>query len=98
MLEDMLACKSWMVVHVTVSATQLRILGSPSIKIKSLLDPLHVSLLILLLEVVILWNWAFLICLTVRVEEAVACIEISNVSPWNCLLLWIRTVSWIRWN
>ena len=51
---------------------QSRVLGSPSIKIKSLLDPLHVSLLMFRLEVVILWNWAFLICLTVRIEGAEA--------------------------
>ena len=28
-------------------------------RLKSLLDPLHVRLLLLLLKVVILWNWAF---------------------------------------
>ena len=52
-LEDMLACESRMVTHVTISATQSRILGSPSIKIKNLLDPLHIRLLMLLLKVVI---------------------------------------------
>ena len=97
MLESMLECESRMVIRVTMSAIQSRILGSPSIKIKSLLDPLHISLLMLLLEVVILWNWAFLICLTVWIEEAEACIETSNVSPWNCLRLWIGMVSWIHW-
>ena len=64
MLESMLACESWMVIHVAVSAIQSRILGSPSIKIKSLLDPLHIDLLILLAEVVVLWNGAFFISLT----------------------------------
>ena len=98
MLGDMLACESRMVVHVTVCAIQSRILGSPSIKTKGLLNPLHVRLLVLLLEVVTLWNWAFLIARTGRIEEAVACIEISDVSPLNCFLLWIRTISWIRWN
>ena len=56
MLMDMLVCESRMVVHVTVCAIQSRILGSPSIKTKSLLDPLHVRLLVLPLEVVILWG------------------------------------------
>ena len=56
MLWNMLACESRMVVHVTVCAIQSRILGSPSIKIKSLPDPFHVILLMLLLVVVILWN------------------------------------------
>ena len=83
--------------HVTVCAIQSRILRGPSIKIKSLLDPLHVLLLVLLLEVVSLWNWAVLIW-TVRIKKAVTCVEISNVSPLNCLLLWIWTVSWICWN
>ena len=81
MLVNVLACESRMVIHVTVCAIQSSVLGSPSIKTKNLLGPLHVRLLMLRFEIVVLWNWAFWIAWTVRIEEAVICIEISIELP-----------------
>ena len=69
-----------MVIHVTVCTIQSRILSCPSIKIKNLLDPLPVWLLLLRLKMVNFWNWAIL-RMIVRLEVVIAGIEIANVSP-----------------
>ena len=42
-------------------------------------------------------NWALLDWI-VRIEVAIASVEISNVSPCNCLFLWIGTICRTDWN
>ena len=60
MFVSMLASESRMVVRVTVCTILSRIFGCSSIKIKNLLDPLHIELLVFA-QVLILWNWTLCI-------------------------------------
>ena len=95
---SMQASESRKVVHVTVCAIQSRIFGSSSIKIKNLLIPLHIELLVFLAQTLILWNWTLGIGRFAWMDIAWICIEIANVSPWNCLFLTICAICWVGWN
>ena len=55
-----------------------------------------IQLLLLRLKRVLLWNWTF--CNRTLWKQPIEVgIEISNVSPWMCLLLWSGTICRIDW-
>ena len=54
---SMLASESWMVVHIAICAIHSRIFRILAIDVEDSLDPLHIELLVIFVQVLLLANW-----------------------------------------
>ena len=71
---------------------------SSTIQIEDCLDPLHVELLAIFVQVLLLGNWTWWIGLLAWIQVGLIIVEITDVFPSQSLLIWICAICWIGWN
>ena len=77
MFVSMLASGSWIVVHVTICAIHSRIFGILAIDVEDILDPLHIELLLIFVQVPLLANWAWWIGRLAWIQVGLIIVEIT---------------------